>query len=54
MASDQERSIALEVDGVILSCYPEGTLLDALRDDPRFQSVKDGCSPQGQDRKSVV
>jgi hypothetical protein len=48
MASDQERSIALEVDGVILSCYPEGTLLDALRDDPRFQSVKDGCSPQGQ------
>lgn len=40
--------VAVEVDGDLVELRAEATLLDALREDLGWKSLKDGCSPQGQ------
>jgi len=48
MAPEDVESIDLEIDGTVFSVGAEGSLLDALRRSGFSESVKDGCSPQGQ------
>ena len=48
MASQETPLVSFEVNGETLACSSEGTLLDALKSETNFSSVKDGCSPQGQ------